>query len=137
MSETVNLSNIKVLSEAKYNALTNKPNNVLHFVELPMETYIIETYMSGTSWYRIWSDGWCEQGGQFATNSTWTATTVTLSIPYMNTTYNITSSGPGYTANTDAWCISERTASSFTATGLNTTGLATWRTAGYIDLSNL
>ena len=24
---------------------------------------VIETYSSGDSWYRIWSDGWCEQGG--------------------------------------------------------------------------
>ena len=25
--------------------------------------YIKETYVNGTSWYRVWSDGWCEQGG--------------------------------------------------------------------------
>lgn len=25
--------------------------------------YITETYENGTSWYRVWSDGWCEQGG--------------------------------------------------------------------------
>lgn len=24
---------------------------------------IVETYSNGTSWYRVWSDGWCEQGG--------------------------------------------------------------------------
>lgn len=24
---------------------------------------VIETYVNGTSWYRVWSDGWCEQGG--------------------------------------------------------------------------
>ena len=24
---------------------------------------VVETYRSGTSWYRIWSDGWIEQGG--------------------------------------------------------------------------
>lgn len=26
---------------------------------------VIETYVNGTSWYRVYSDGWCEQGGQF------------------------------------------------------------------------
>ena len=26
--------------------------------------YVIETYTSGTSWYRIYKSGWCEQGGQ-------------------------------------------------------------------------
>ena len=25
---------------------------------------VIETYSNGTNWYRIYSDGWCEQGGQ-------------------------------------------------------------------------
>lgn len=25
--------------------------------------YVVETYSNGTSWYRIWSDNWCEQGG--------------------------------------------------------------------------
>lgn len=25
--------------------------------------HIVETYVNGTSWYRVWSDGWCEQGG--------------------------------------------------------------------------
>ena len=27
-------------------------------------THLVETYVNGTSWYRIWSDGFCEQGGQ-------------------------------------------------------------------------
>lgn len=26
-------------------------------------SYVTETYVNGTSWYRIYSDGWCEQGG--------------------------------------------------------------------------
>ena len=26
--------------------------------------YVTEAYKNGTSWYRVWSDGWCEQGGQ-------------------------------------------------------------------------
>lgn len=31
--------------------------------------HIVETYINGTSWYRIYSDGWCEQGGYKATTS--------------------------------------------------------------------
>lgn len=27
--------------------------------------YVVESYVNGKSWYRIWSDGFCEQGGQF------------------------------------------------------------------------
>ena len=30
----------------------------------PLKTaYIVETYSNSTSWYRVYSDGWCEQGG--------------------------------------------------------------------------
>jgi hypothetical protein len=29
----------------------------------------IETYVNGTSWYRVWSNGWCEQGGKIVLNS--------------------------------------------------------------------
>lgn len=25
---------------------------------------VVETYVNGTSWYRVYSDGWCEQGGR-------------------------------------------------------------------------
>ena len=29
-----------------------------------LKAHVIETYRSGASWYRIWSDGWIEQGGK-------------------------------------------------------------------------
>ena len=28
------------------------------------KAYVTETYQNGTSWYRVWSDGWKEQGGK-------------------------------------------------------------------------
>lgn len=31
--------------------------------------YIVETYNNGTDWYRIYSDGWCEQGGKLVVYS--------------------------------------------------------------------
>lgn len=52
----------------------------------------VESYINGSSWYRVYSDGWCEQGGQSATpyggNST-----VTLLCQYTNTNYNVVMSG--------------------------------------------
>lgn len=48
---------------------------------------VIETYSSGTSWYRVYSDGWCEQGG--ITNGAAGAVTVTLPKKMKNTSYNI------------------------------------------------
>ncbi len=36
--------------------------------------YVVETYHNGRSWYRIWSDGWIEQGGWLDTNTNTNAT---------------------------------------------------------------
>lgn len=33
-----------------------------------LHAYIISSYHSGTSWYRVYSDGWCEQGGSITTS---------------------------------------------------------------------
>ena len=41
---------LKLLTYDDYSTLNSRP-------------YITETYVNGASWYRLWSDGWCEQGG--------------------------------------------------------------------------
>ena len=49
---------------------------------------VIETYQNGTDWYRIYSDGWCEQGGKtgiFATS----LQTFTLLKQYKDTNYSV------------------------------------------------
>jgi hypothetical protein len=51
---------------------------------------VIENYVNGASWYRIWSDGWCEQGGYFP--KTWSTTAwqkLYLLKPYKDTNYGI------------------------------------------------
>lgn len=52
---------------------------------VPAQT-VIKTYRDGTSWYRIWSDGWIEQGGyqQFTHENI-----VTLFTSFTTTDYNI------------------------------------------------
>lgn len=40
---------------------------------------VTETYVNGTNWYRVWSDGWTEQGG--SQNFPFGTTTITLLIP--------------------------------------------------------
>ena len=32
-------------------------------INLESRKYIVETWNEGTEWYRVWSDGWIEQGG--------------------------------------------------------------------------
>lgn len=44
---------------------------------------VVETYRNGTSWYRIWSDKWCEQGGL----KTGGNSTITFLKTFANTDY--------------------------------------------------
>ena len=37
--------------------------------ENSLHAYVISSYHSGTDWYRVWSDGWCEQGGFLSASS--------------------------------------------------------------------
>ena len=57
---------------------------------------IVETYSNGNSWYRIWSDGWCEQGGTAPVNTTMQGIaeqkiSVELLKPYTTSNYTVTS----------------------------------------------
>ena len=56
---------------------------------LESRRYIVEESHDGTEWYRVWSDGWTEQGG---ITSTFGATdiTVSLSKSFSNTNYTVT-----------------------------------------------
>ncbi len=36
--------------------------------------YLVESYHNGTEWYRVYSDGWIEQGGEFTQSSPFTLT---------------------------------------------------------------
>lgn len=44
-------------------------NNKVDKSDLIESHVIIESYVNGTSWYRIWSDGWIEQGGKYTYSS--------------------------------------------------------------------
>jgi hypothetical protein len=50
-------------------------------------TFVKETYKDGTDWYRVWSDGWIEQGGQLTPVNA--GTVVSLLKPYSDTNYSI------------------------------------------------
>lgn len=59
----------------KLDEITNKINSMKH---------IIEEYHSGTQWYKIWSDGWIEQGGYMSAGI---SDTITFIKPFTNTEY--------------------------------------------------
>lgn len=58
---------------------------------LDAKVYITETWSNGTSWYRKYSDGWIEQGGEFAKPRD-TKITVSFPVAFKNTNYTISTS---------------------------------------------
>ena len=76
---------------------------------------LIESYRNGASWYRIYSDGWCEQGGS-ATGNGNSGRTVSLLKTYSDTNYNIQAEITNYTSgNQKIVSIGSKTASDFKA----------------------
>lgn len=98
---------------------------------------IKESYQNGSSWYRIYNDGWCEQGG--TVNVTQPGTTITLLKAYISNNYKLAfamqdSSGD---ANLIAVAWRSKSTSSFIVdTGFNGTyfgGELDWQACGYIS----
>lgn len=92
---------------------------------------ITQNYVSGTSWYRVWSDGWIEQGGTTGAISRGTKTTYLKS--FTNTNYSLTTSLIGSTQRDSAPSMVKAT-NGFTiyhTAGLNN-GLGwSWYACGY------
>ena len=74
--------------------LAGKPDGTLTWngqsllTEAKAKAYVTETWSSGTSWYRKWSDGWIEQGGNVYVGMYGT-TSVTLNKAMTTTTYTV------------------------------------------------
>ena len=62
---------------------------------------IVENYANGTSWYRVYSDGWVEQGGQvtIGTDSSYTVTFANFGLKNMKDTNYSISLSIGINAN--------------------------------------
>ena len=94
--EEVN-TNLTTLINNNYTDLNTKITDLqTRATNLEARRYITTHWKSGTSWYRIWSDGWIEQGGKYtrASSTNWN-TTITLFKPYKDTNYNISISSAG------------------------------------------
>ena len=97
---------------------------------------IIETYSNGNSWYRVYSDGWCEQGGRLSVSTNQTVT-INFLKPFVDTNYiafknlGVQSSG---TSNAQ-----ELSCFNFTTTTMQTQvntdhGYSCWQAIGYIEV---
>ena len=97
------------------------------------KAYIVETYINGTSWYRIWSDKWCEQGGYLGSGSS----VVTFLKPFKDTNYSAMISGADTNYNI-VYITTDRTTTSMTAVAKQANGSTFtnsnkfWEVKGYI-----
>ena len=79
------MADISKIDMNRINGLIDKFEEVIN--KLNMIRYIVEEYHSGTQWYKIWSDGWVEQGGYVINLSS--NETVNLLKPYNNINYSV------------------------------------------------
>ena len=96
--------------------------------------YVIENYVNGTSWYRIWSDGWIEQGGQVGVANGSGGTTIALIKNYSDANYclQVTSIATSITwvQMADAHIVNKTNSSFRVIANLNNNS-ANWYTCGY------
>lgn len=104
-------------------------NNKVSKSDLLEVQCVVETYVNGTSWYRVYSDGWCEQGGRVSAASQ----TVTFLKAFANTSYCITGGLiPGNSAASyEHLNIGSLTTTSFYYTSYDGYQLM-WQAAGYL-----
>lgn len=99
--------------------------------QLESRRYVKETGKSsdGTSWYRVWSDGWIEQGGTYTSGDN-NGLLITLSKKMTTTYYHCAVTG-GYntSSNNDFGYCYNKTASNFKAVVIKPGG--TWYVCGY------
>lgn len=103
---------------------------------------VVETYRDGYSWYRVWSDGWCEQGGRTVRSSVGTSWSYTINLvkSYMDTEYNITITPTGKSGdqlgesgeNVENVTVNSFTYYFYTASSQDGTNGFYWRTCGYL-----
>ena len=127
------LKNVKVQSQNSFAGISETNDNTLYFVEANV---VVSTYRNGTEWRRVWSDGWCEQGGQ--TNSIPRNRTIVVPLEqvYSNSSYTINITGIGSYSNTNSSTpvVTARANGSFSITnGSSTEQSFMWETKGYIN----
>lgn len=99
--------------------------------QLENRRYVKETGKSsdGTSWYRVWSDGWMEQGGTY-TSSDNSAFAIKLVKPMTTTYYHCTVTGAYKESTGNGWgYVYDKTTSGFKAVVVEPGG--TWAVCGY------
>ena len=129
MSSEQNITTLKFnkMSQQRYDSIT--PNEGEFYITEDESSntvdVVVEKYSDGVNWYRVWSDGWIEQGGvvpvSIATADTATAVSVTYLKSFTGTVYPLVSFKSGWVYDSQGG-----------AEGISTTG---W--SGYIKSSHV
>lgn len=110
-------------------------------INAPSRGYLVQSYVNGTSGYRVYSDGWCEQwgsgGSSSATNSIATVV-INLLKPYKDTNYmGLANSGFGNGSSWNGPFVNNKTAEAVSfggwITGTGTMTINQWYCCGYIS----
>lgn len=99
-----------------------------------VKAYVSTKWLSGTSWYKKYNDGWIEQGGISAAVSGAGQITVSLNTAFKNTNYTITiatdNTDPGADQGNEATAIKSKTTTSFNVYKWNMRKVS-WYACGY------
>ena len=128
-----NVTNGVINSFTPYQPVELLKRSDLDNIQQIQAPYITETYQNGASWYRVYSDGWCEQGAS-ATNSYYTRdTTFNFLKPYRDSDYFL--SGVSFAiGGIGDQRVSSKTPNGFTTTSAErSSGTASWFACGYIS----
>ena len=102
----------------------------MDYNEFNSTPHIVETYVNGTSWYRVYSDGWCEQGGH---NTNPAISNINLLKSYNDTNYTIVLTGDFVLSpSVQVTKVGTITSSSFSIVNSNSSYACYWYACGYI-----
>lgn len=76
-------------------------------INAPSRGYLVQSYVNGTSGYRVYSDGWCEQWGK--SNSTSGQETITLTKAYNSINFTVLATSYAYNLYGTAQIINNKT----------------------------
>lgn len=102
-------------------------------INAPSRGYLVQRYVNGTSGYRVYSDGWCEQWGRITVGLD-ASVSVTFLKPFMNASYYanwISCNGETQNGEGTRVCDNLTTTSMRIYNGQDCAMLANWYTCGY------
>ena len=88
---------------------------------------VVSSYINGSSWYRLWSDGWIEQGYTFNGSTA----SLTFLKPFKDTNYSIAGTPIVYSSHgVQSVSVTEKTTSGIKWAGTNYSS-SSWYACGY------